>query len=432
MTSTEPNQGYVASRGYAWYVFALLFLVYMFDYIDRLIVVSLFPFLQKDWGLTDTQCGALVSAVYWAIVVFTFPVSLLIDRWSRKKVIGIMAVSWSLATLACAFTRNFSQLFVARTAIGIGEAGYAPGGTAMISALFPQKQRSMVMGLWNASIPLGSALGMAIGGLVAEHYGWRHAFGLVAIPGMIVSLLFFGVRDYKTVALTPSTPAKGSASTNAGQGFAVIARRFLATPSLILTYFAFVGNTFLTSSLLTWMATYFHRVDNIPMSQAGIKGSLVLFLAIVGAPLGGYLTDRWMKKRMDARLLFPALSSLLTAVIFFVAFYFFTGKTQYILMLAGGITCSAFVPAAAAVTQDVVHPGLRAISYSLCVIFQNILGSSLGPIFVGFISDRYDIKTALTLVPIATLVAALLYYLASFHYERDLARVEKVALEAER
>jgi len=111
----------------------------MFDYIDRLVVVSLFPFLKRDWGLTDTQCGLLVSAVSWAILVFSFPVSLLIDRWSRKKCIGVMAVLWSLATAACAFAKNFPQLFLARTAIGIGEAGYAPGGTAMISALFPEK-----------------------------------------------------------------------------------------------------------------------------------------------------------------------------------------------------------------------------------------------------------------------------------------------------
>ena len=122
------SEGYLLSKGYSYYVFALLFLLYMFDYIDRLVVVSLFPFLKRDWGLTDTQCGLLVSAVSWAILVFSFPVSLLIDRWSRKKCIGVMAVLWSLATAACAFAKNFPQLFLSRTAIGIGEAGYAPGG----------------------------------------------------------------------------------------------------------------------------------------------------------------------------------------------------------------------------------------------------------------------------------------------------------------
>lgn len=149
-----------------YFIFTLLFLLYMFDYMDRLVIVSLFPFLKLEWGITDTQCGLLVSAVYWSILIFTLPVSILIDRWSRIKTIGLMAVLWSAATLACAFTKNFGQLFMARTAIGLGEAGYAPGGTAMISALFPkEKERrfwasGMPLSLWEAhwALPLAESL----------------------------------------------------------------------------------------------------------------------------------------------------------------------------------------------------------------------------------------------------------------------------------
>ena len=124
---TVPN-GYLMSKGYSYYVFALLFLLYMFDYIDRMVVVSLFPYLKADFNLSDTQCGLLVSTVYWSIVILSVPVSVVIDRWSRKKSIGIMAVFWSIATVSCAFAKNFGQLFAARTAIGVGEAGYAPAG----------------------------------------------------------------------------------------------------------------------------------------------------------------------------------------------------------------------------------------------------------------------------------------------------------------
>ncbi len=153
------------------YVFCLLFLLYMFDYLDRLVIVSLFPFLKQDRGITDTQCGLFVSAVYWSILIFTLPASVIINRWRRKKSIGLMAILWCMATLACAFTKNFRQLFVARTAIGLGEAGYAPGGTAMISALFPKEKRAGMRGLWNASIPLGSAMGIILVGIIAEHFG---------------------------------------------------------------------------------------------------------------------------------------------------------------------------------------------------------------------------------------------------------------------
>jgi predicted MFS family arabinose efflux permease len=129
--NTVPN-GYLMSKGYTYYVFALLFLLYMFDYIDRMVVVSLFPYLKTDFNLSDTQCGLLVSTVYWSIVVLSMPVSVIIDRWSRKKSVGIMAVFWSIATVSCAFTKNFGQLFAARTAIG------KFGGALVVSADFHQ------------------------------------------------------------------------------------------------------------------------------------------------------------------------------------------------------------------------------------------------------------------------------------------------------
>ena len=214
MQSDRTENGHLVSKRYSYYVFGLLFLVYMFDYIDRLVIVSLFPFLKADWGLTDTQCGLLVAAVSWSIVLFTFPVSVLVDRWSRRKSIAIMCTLWSLATAACAFTTQFFQLFVARVFIGLGEAGYAPGGTAMISAVFPEKSRARIMGLWNASIPLGAALGIALGAIIAEKYGWRHAFGIVALPGLLVAVLFLWTKDYKNVDLVRTV---GSGDKSPGQ-----------------------------------------------------------------------------------------------------------------------------------------------------------------------------------------------------------------------
>jgi len=202
MKNTEGQQGYLFSKRYSNYVFVLLFLLYMFDYIDRTIVTSMFSSIEADWGISHTQSGLLVSAVYWAIVILTFPVSLLVDRWSRTKTIGIMAIMWSVATALCALTGNFVQLFMARLLIGVGEAGYAPGGSAMISGLYPIEKRSKMMGIWNASIPLGTAIGVLLGGIIATRLGWRHAFGIVAFPGLIVAVLFLFVKDYKTVDLS--------------------------------------------------------------------------------------------------------------------------------------------------------------------------------------------------------------------------------------
>jgi MFS family permease len=431
MKNKEKPEGYLFSKGYTNYIFILLFLLYMFDYIDRMVITSLFPFLKADWNLTDTQCGMLVSAVYWSIVLFTFPVSILVDRWSRRKTIGLMAVVWSIGTGIGAFTGSFKQLFGARTIIGVGEAGYAPGGSAMMSALYPVEKRSLMMGLWNASIPLGSAIGVALGGIIAAHWGWRHALGIVAIPGFIIAILFFFIKDYKTIGLE-KTEIKGSKAEERKKvrmSIKDMLIEFLSKPSLIFTYFGMAGVVFTTTSLLTWLPTYFHRVQGMAEGPAGLKSSAVMLVAIIGAPLGGYIADRWRRKRINARLLLPTVTSIISAILMFLAFTIFDGQTQYLLLISAGISITAFVAAAAAVTQDVVHAGMRAISYAIAVIIQNLLGASLGPIVMGAISDATNIETALAFLPLSMLVAAGFFFAGSFYYAKDLSKVEKVVME---
>jgi MFS family permease len=431
MKNQIKPEGYLFSKGYTNYIFILLFLLYMFDYIDRMVIASLFPFLKADWNLTDTQCGMLSSAVYWSIVLFTFTISILVDRWSRRKTIGMMAVLWSIATAAGAFSNSFRQLFSTRTIVGVGEAGYAPGGSAMMSALYPQEKRSLMMGLWNASIPLGSAIGVAVGGIIAAHWGWRHALGIVALPGMIIAILFFFVKDYKTVGLekTASKEDKKAERKKVRMSIRDILFEFLAKPSLIFTYFGMAGVIFTTTSLLIWLPTYFHRVQGVLEKNAGLKASAVMLFAIIGAPLGGYITDRWRKKQINARLLVPTITSLLSAILMFLAFSVFNGQIQYLILLSMGISITAFIAATAAVTQDVVHAGMRAISYAVAVVIQNLLGASLGPIVMGAISDATNIQTAFAFLPLALLFAAAMFFAGSFYYEKDLQKVEKVTLE---
>ena len=417
------------SRSSARVTFFLLFLLYMFDYIDRMVVVSLFPFLKRDWGLTDAHCGLLVSAVYWSILLFTLPVSVLIDRWSRKKSIAWMSVFWGIATLACAFARNFTHLLAARTAIGIGEAGYAPGGTAMIAGLFPEQRRARMLGIWNASIPLGSAIGIALGGFIAQHYGWRHAFGVVALPGILVALLFFFVRDYETVALTQTVADPRGVTRQVTLGFMDVVRQFAGNRTLIFNNLGFAANVFVTTALLAWLPTYFHRMHALPVDSASTKAATIMLLAIVGAPLGGFLSDRWLRTKKNARMLFPFLSSLATTGILLAAFTLFHGPAQYAVLLLTGVTAVAFVPPAVSVTQDVVHPGLRAVSLSTNVVIQHVLGSALAPPVVGALSDAFGIAAALLFLPAFTLAAALLFLAGSLYYERDAAAVERIELK---
>ena len=429
-TVTAPKE-YKLSRFSTYYIFTLLFLLYFFDYVDRMIVASLFPYLQKEWGLTDTQSGLLVSVVYWSIVAFVFPVSILVDRWSRKKTIAIMALMWSVATALCAFAKTFPQLLIARSGIGIGEAGYAPAGTAMLSGLFPPEKRSRMMGLWNMSIPLGIAVGTAVGGFVAQHWGWRHAFGLVALPGAIAAILFFFVKDYKTVDLVKTAGSSDAGTKRVRMSRMDIFREFIHTPSLILTNLGFIGCIFVNNAIIVWLPTYFHRVEGISMSEAGMKVGVIMILALIGLPVGGGLADLWFKKNVSSRMLFPSLTIALNAIVIFGAFSFFAGKAQFMTLLLMGILASMFAPAAIIVTQEVIHPGLRAISYSVCVVIQNLFGASMAPIVIGALSDAYGIKVAMSILPVFLFASAVLFFAGSFSYKKDLDKVEKIALECE-
>jgi len=152
----------------------------------------------------------------------------------------------------------------------------------------------------------------------------------------------------------------------------------------------------------------------------------------VGAPVGGIITDRWRKSNIRARLLFPTITSVLAAIFLLIALWLTTGTMQYVFFLLMGVTVTAFVPAAAAVTQDVIHAGMRAMSYAVAVVVQNLLGASTAPLVIGRLYDLYDIKTAMALLPFMLLLGAILFYAGSRYYVRDLDRTAKIQLEAEK
>ena len=412
------------SRWNTYYTTALLYLLLMFDYIDRFVIVALFPFLKTDWGLTDAQCGMMVSAVFWAILVLTLPTGALIDRWSRKKTIGLMAIIWSLGTAAGALTRNFIQLFSTRFIIGAGEAGYSAGGTALLSAIFKPEKRARVIGFWYSAIPLGQALGIVVGGIIAVNLGWRNALGIVALPGLILAIMFFWVKDYKTVDLVKSVPVEGSLF-KARMSKREVIKELFRSKSLVFNNLAFAACTFTIVALTTWLPSYFQRFEGMTIERSGLMASVIMVLAIVGGPLGGFLTDHFHKKRINYRMIFPAITCVITSLLLFMAFLLH-GSIQYGFLLAMGLFIIMFSPGAIAVTQDVVHPGLRSTSLSINIVFQHLLGSALGPLVVGALSDIYGLDKALLFLPATLLLAGVLFFAGSFFYKGDAESVEKM------
>src|SRR5947209_12403926 len=202
----------------------------VFDYVDRQVIVSLFPHLKAEWGLSDTQLGALVSAVSVTVAIGGIPVALFADRVSRVGSIVAMATLWSLATISCMFTRNYGQLLAARAVVGLGEAGYGSVGAGLIASHFPARMRGALMAGFFASASIGSVLGVMLGGIIAAQWGWKAAFGVVGIPGLALALFYLLVRDYRTVQLTPKLDA-ARRSTRAADVH--IARVLARSPTLL-------------------------------------------------------------------------------------------------------------------------------------------------------------------------------------------------------
>jgi predicted MFS family arabinose efflux permease len=241
------TQDYPVPRRYAWYAFTLLSLLTVCSLIDRAVIASLLPQLRSEWDLSDSQLGALISAVNWSMALFALPAALLVDRWSRKKAMGLMAMIWTLATVFCGFAGSFVQLLAARFFIGAGEGGFGSGGASIISSLFPDRLRATAFGFFTASGSLGGVLGVAMGGYVAVHWGWRTAFFVAAVPGFLIAILFMlTVRDSPTIALKVADRSSGQ---QRALTFRELALNLVATPSLVAVYLAGIGVIFFSISM---------------------------------------------------------------------------------------------------------------------------------------------------------------------------------------
>jgi MFS transporter, Spinster family, sphingosine-1-phosphate transporter len=420
----DPAQHRPAPRRYAWSVFAILFALMVVDYVDRQVVVSMFAHLKAQWDLSDSQLGGLVSIVSVTVALGAVPLSLLADRWSRVKSIFLMALIWSLATIACAFATSYGHLLAARALVGVGEAAYGTVGAALLASLFPLRMRSTVLGAFLAAGMMGSVLGVVVGGFIAEHWGWQAGFGAVGIPGLILALLFLLiVRDYKTVAL-PTAVHAGTAGKPKLSARDVITELLRPRTALVTCVGAGL-NLLVVSTTWAWLPSYFNRYYGIAPDQAGLKTGVVVLVGGLGALLWSAVADRLSSRIPRARLLVPATAAVLTTVFMCAAFAGFQpGNVQFALILIGGLFMAGSVGPTDAVVIDVIHPGLRATGASVLSLTRNLFGLAGGPLLAGALSDAYGLQFAMTVVPVIGVAAAGLYLVAARTYEADLRHVE--------
>ncbi|HKE46251.1 MAG TPA: MFS transporter [Steroidobacteraceae bacterium] len=402
----------------AWFALAMTIALMMVDYLDRQVIVSLFPHIKAAWGLSDKQLGALVSIVSVTVALAAPPVAILADRWSRVRSIVVMAVVWSLATISCLFTRNYAQLMVARGAVGLGEAGYGSVGAALIASLFPARLRAGLLAAFFASASIGSVLGVMLGGVIAAHWGWQAAFGVVGVPGLLLALLYLKVRDYRTVPLAPTQDAARSSRT---AEFA--ARSLVRSRTMMWACLGAAAQLIVVSSIWAWLPSFLHRFHGMAPDVAGVRAAVVVLIGAAGSLAWGIVVDRVDAGRPRRKLYVMAGLCILTSLVFvptFAATGSLSGGTQFLLVALGGFFMTCTVGPVSAIVIDVTHAGLRATGAAVLSLFQNLLGLAAGPFIAGALSDAFGLDVALTLIPLFGVLAAVLFVVASRSYEADM------------
>jgi len=414
------QDGYLFSRGQAWFAFAMTLALMIFDYVDRQVIVSLFPYLKAEWDLSDKQLGALVSVVSVTVAVGAVPVALFADRVSRVKSIVAMATLWSLATISCMWVRGYSQLLAARSVVGLGEAGYGSVGAALIASHFPARLRGALMAGFFASASVGSVLGVMLGGLIAARWGWQAAFGVVGLPGLVLALLYLKVRDYRTVRLEPALDAKRR---SLGEATRHIVKVLARSRTMLWVCVGGAAQLVVVSALWSWLPSFLNRVHGVVPAQAGLKAALVVLCGAAGSVIWGALVDRVGTRHPRRKLVTMALLCVASMVVLVTAFgTTLPAPAQFALIALGGFIATCTVGPVSAIVIDVVHPGVRATGSSVLALFQNLFGLAAGPFVAGVLSDAWGLVPALTATPLCALIAAGAFLMAARSYESDKAR----------
>ncbi|HEX9561012.1 MAG TPA: MFS transporter [Candidatus Dormibacteraeota bacterium] len=401
------------SRGYARYVLAVMVGINFLNYLDRWVASAAAPLIQKEFHIDDAQVGLLGTAFLLVYAVAALPFGYWGDRGVRRTVIGVGVTIWSLATLFSGLAANYVQLFLGRSAVGIGEASYYPAGTSLVSDYFPKEQRGRVMSIWGAGSAVGIAVGFAGGGFVADHFGWRSAFYFAAAPGLLFAFLAFSLREPLRGSMEKLGPTLRRTTDATARTFINLMR----IPTLRAAILAQTVLYFVLASNAFWLPTLLHRRFDMSLSAAGLLAGVVLVVGgLIGTLSGGWIADRRAKTRPAAHLEVGIAGFLIGAVFIIIALVAplsigpvpvfvpaFLVTVIAIYLHAGPFT---------AVSQNVVSPALRASSVTLLLFVSHVFGDSHSTFDVGWISDHiHSLQLALlitspTLLVVAAIVAA--------------------------
>lgn len=422
-TTADLRDAPAVSRGYAWLVFALIFALLLSDYMSRQVLNAVFPMLKADWGLSDTQLGSLSGVVALMVGILAFPVSLVADRWGRVRSLAIMGLLWSLATLGCALSANYGHMLTARFLVGVGEAAYGSVGLAVVLSMFPAHLRASLTGAFTSGGMFGSVLGMALGGVVAAQFGWRWAFGAMAVFGLALVVTYaLAVRE-KKVSPPRRTPAGEVESGAFRIRFRTLLPGLFSAKSVVCAYIGSGLQLFIMGAILAWLPSYLNRYYEMPLGKASVTAAIFVLLSGVGMIVCGIVTDRLAKVSPPRKIVIAIVYVLASFALLAVAFRMPPGTPQLVVLGAGVLLAAGTFAPAGAMVANLTHPSIHATAFATLTLANNLLGLAPGPIVTGMLADKYGLLAALQFVPFVSLGAAAAFLVARRSYFTDLQRV---------
>src|SRR5947208_9318998 len=406
--TANPDKGVTknAPKGYAMYVFWVMFGISFLNYLDRNVLTGAAATVAMDLGFTNDGIGYIASAFLVVYTLGTVPLGIWADRAKRKDVVAICVAIWSIATALTALATNFITLFLSRMLLGIGEAGYFPAGTALMSDYFSRSKRSRIMSWWSVGQLIGILVGFVIGGVLAGLGKWRLAFVFTGIPGLFLAFLSWCLReprrneaDEEEIALYPYTLGNVAEieephqaihiSSNVLSQFGTLLRIKTLVVLIIMQVFAF----FVLGVNVVFLPTFLQQGDifGLGSGQAGLfSGAVIVLAGLVGTVLGGYMADWLNRRHQGARVLVCGIGFLLSAPSFALAITTHNFQVFSVFFIVTTILLTLYTGPSTAATQDVVPAILRASAIAVSLFFAHLLGDAFAPTLVGLLASAFD------------------------------------------
>jgi len=386
----------------AYYGLAVVTLLNFLNYIDRYIIAAVLPRMQSDLGLTNTQAGFLATAFLVAYFLTSPIFGVLGDRLSRTRLMAIGVGAWSAATAATGLMGSFARLMSVRSLVGVGEAAYATISPALLSDYFPRSQRGRAFSVFYVAIPMGAAVGYLLGGLIEPVWGWRAAFFVVGLPGIIMAML----------ALTIADPPRGA--NEEGEATPISPKAALAgftrNFAYIGTVLGYAAYTFAVSGLAFWMPEYLERVRGVELARANfLVASVTVVAGLGGTAAGGYLGDYLASRIQNGQLWICGLSSAAAVIPTWLtltvpspsAYVVWLFVAEFLLFLSTGPVNVVIV--------NVVPIGARATAMAVSIFMIHLLGDAISPPIIGALADVSSLARAVLIVPAVVALSSIIW-----------------------